>query len=294
MSRCLLLLTALCLAAPIVAQKAKRVKAEYKYISDNRDESIRQAEANAFFKARCKALSDEFGATVGAQTDIETVSENGQASVRFRQRGGTALRADWLKTEREEVRSRSMTDDGFMVITVYVEGMAREISTAGVDFEYHLLRNGTTQANEDDRFRNRDLLTMMFQSPADGYLAVYLTDGERAYCMLPYKEQKDGIYRVRANRRYVFFSDSHALPEEQGYDLRLRLVTDKASEENTVYVVFSQQPFTKKADTDGSPIADNLVMPRNVSLDDFEDWLYQCQRKDAGMRVEKKTITITE
>lgn len=294
MRRWFLLLTALCLAVPMLAQKAKRVKAEYTYVSDNRDESIRQAEANAFFKARCQALADEFGATVGGQTDIETVSENGQTSVRFRQRGGTELRADWLKTVKEEVRSRSMTDDGFLVVTVFVEGMAREIKTAGADFEYHLLRNGTDLTSEDDRFRNGDRLALMFQSAADGWLAVYLTDGQRAYCMLPYKEQPEGIYRVKANCRYVFFSDEHAQPEEQGYDLRLRLVTDKMQEVNTVYVVFSQQPFTKRTDSDGNRISDGLVMARNISLDDFEDWLYQCQRKDVGMRVEKKNITITK
>ena len=277
----------------ISAQKPQRVYAEYTYISDNKDESPNQSEKTAFFRARCKALEEKFGARTEDQTDIITINDNGQTSLKFRQRGGTEIKADWLKTIKEEVRSRSWTNDGFLIVEVYVEGMAREIVSAAVDFEYHLLRNGDKPEDEDDRFRNNDRLALSFKSPVDGYLAVYLTDDERAYCMLPYKEQTDGIYRVKANKEYIFFHEGHAQSIEKTYNLRLRLVTNKQREENTLYIVFSQKPFTKKVDNDGSAIKNNLVLARNVAIDDFEDWLYKCQRQDIQMRVEKKSIVIT-
>ena len=275
---CILMMLMLFVSVSAMAQKPKpvKVKAEETYISDNKNESIKQAEEKAFFRARCKALVEEFGARIGGITDIITISENGQSSV------------------KEEVRGRSRTDDGFMVITVYVEGMAREIKMAGLDFEYHVLRNGNKIENEDDRFRNKDRVFLMFKAPVDGYLAIYLTDDKRAYCMLPYNEQTDGIYRIRHNQQYVFFSEENAQTEEKNYDLRLRLVTDKQYEENTLYIIFSQEPFTKKTDEDGHMLSSNLMLARNIDIDEFKDWLYQCQRKDVGMQVEKKTITISK
>ena len=293
---CILMMLMLFVSVSAMAQKPKpvKVKAEETYISDNKNESIKQAEEKAFFRARCKALVEEFGARIGGITDIITISENGQTSVKFRQQGGTEILADWLKTIKEEVRGRSITDDGFMVVTVYVEGMAREIKMAGLDFEYHVLRNGNKIENEDDRFRNKDRVFLMFKAPVDGYLAIYLTDDKRAYCMLPYNEQTDGIYRIRHNQQYVFFSEENAQTEEKNYDLRLRLVTDKQYEENTLYIIFSQEPFTKKTDEDGHMLSSNLMLARNIDIDEFKDWLYQCQRKDVQMRVEKKTITITK
>ena len=293
MRKFLSLFLMLCLSVPLMAQKAKHVQAEYKYISDNRDESLKQAEEKAFFRARCQAIADKFGATISGMTEIETSNQNGQTAVSFIERGGTKLRAEWLKTTKEEVIGRSVTNDGFMIITVYVEGEAREITSAGVDFEYHILRNGNRLENEDDRFKNGDHICLMFKSPVDGYLAIYLTDDERAYCMLPYKEQTDGIYRIKANQLYVFFSKDDACVEEAGYDLNLQLVTNKHLEKNTLFTIFSKEPFTKKTDNEGERISAGLVLARNINKHSFEDWLYKCQSRDVSMRVEKKEITIS-
>ena len=295
MKRTLLLIGfTLCFAVTSVAQKTKRVSAEYTYVSDNMDESPKQALQKALLHARQEALREVFGERVDGETEYITSKDNNQESVYFRQRGGTMLRAEWLKTEKEEVRSRSMTDEGFMVFTVYVEGKAREIEMAGVNFEYHVLRNGNKLENEDDRFCHNDRICLMFKAPADGYLAVYLTDEDegRAYCMLPYQEQKEGIYQIRRNRQYVFFSKEDASDEEEKYNLIQKVLTDKRHIVNTLYIIFSKKPFTKKTDEDGKIAGENLIFARNVNLEDFKEWLYECQRHDAEMRVERKTITI--
>lgn len=277
-----------------IAQKTKRVHAEYTYTSDNLDEGPKQAQQKAFLCARQEALREVFGERVDGETEYIESIDNGQESVYFRQRGGTMLKADWLKTVKEEVRSRSMTDEGYLIFTVYVEGMAREIEMAGVNFEYHVLRNGNKLENEDNRFHNQDRVYLMFKAPTDGYLAVYMTDDDRAYCMLPYKEQSDGIYRIQHDQQYVFFSDEDAQPKERNYDLRLRMVTNKEREVNTLYIIFSQKPFTKKTDEEGNKISEKLQLARNVDIDEFKDWLFKCQRQDVQMRVEKKSITINK
>jgi hypothetical protein len=63
---------------------------------------------------------------------------------------------------------------------------------------------------------------------------------------------------------------------------------------NTLFINFSQKSFTKKTDEDEKKLSGNLQLARYVSLEEFNDWLYQCQRKDVGMQIEKKTITISK
>jgi hypothetical protein len=255
------------------------------------DESPKHAIETAFLRARYEALKESFGERVSSQTNMTLSNENGHSSVKFIQRGGSEIKADWLKTIKEEVLDQRLKD-GFMIVTVYVEGMARETVSAGVDFEYHILRNGTTLDKEDDNFNDGDRICMTFQAPVNGYLAVYMLDESRAYCMLPYKEQVDGVYRIKANKQYVFFAKEYAVGEEQLYNVNNFAITNKAVEENEVCVVFSQHPFTKKTDEEGKQINSRFKLIRNVDIETFNDWLYKCQSNDPKMRVDRRTIII--
>lgn len=294
MSYWLILMLAMCVSVPLLAQKPHRVNAEYTYTSDNMDESPNQACQKAFLYARQDALKKVFGERVDGETEYIASIENGTESVSFRQRGGTMIRADWLKTVKEEVRSRSMTNDGFMIFTVYVEGMAREITTAGITLEYHILRNDTKLQNEDRHFKNLDNLYLWFKAPTDGYLTVYTTDEQKAYCMLPYQEQTDGVYQINANHEYIFYSKEHALKEEKNFGMPLVLSIDKDYEVNDFYIVFSKNLFTKVPDNAGSSIGEDMNLIRNVDLKKFNDWLYECQKRDVLMQVERTTITISK
>ena len=206
---------------------------------------------------------------------------------------GTIQRADWLKTNKEEIISRSWNDNGFMVFTVFVEGMVREIAKVGIDLEYDVLKNGE-RIGGNEYFHNRDLINVTFKAPTDGYLAIYLTDDKKAYCMLPYEEQKDGIYRISKDQQYIFFSKDHALSTEKSYKLQRRLETKKEREVNTLYIIFSQNHFTKRVDEPGKRNGGKSKSVRYVELNKFQDWLYKCQQRDDQMKVEKKAIIITK
>ena len=289
--RQLIMLFSLFVFCTVMAQKPHRVKASYTYTSDNMDESPKHAIETAFLRARYEALKESFGERVSSQTNMTLSNDNGHSSVKFIQRGGSEIKADWLKTIKEEVLDQRL-EDGFMIVTVYVEGMARETASAGVDFEYHILRNGTTLDKEDDNFNDGDRICMIFKAPTNGYLAVYMLDEARAYCMLPYKEQVDGVYRIKANKQYIFFSKEHAVDEEKYYNLKNVAITNKAVEENEICVVFSRHPFTKKTDEDGKQISSRLTLVRNVDIEAFNEWLYKCQSHDPEMRVDRHSIFI--
>ena len=290
---CLLLWLVLYATLPTCAQKAPkpvRVKAAYTYVSDNGDESRNKAVQTALLRARYEALKDVFGERVAGSTNMTTSNSQGVSSIKMWTHSGSELRADWLKTIKEDVREVTFRD-GFWNVSVYVEGMAREV-VAHADMECHILRNGTDLRHEDDRFRDGDRICLMFQSATKGYLAVYLLDETGAYCLLPYREQADGIYKIEANRKYVFFSEEYAGHGEEDFDLEVVVKTDKSQETDELCVVFSPRYFTKPVDQEGCQLGDGYVQPRNVSLEKFNDWLYKCQRTDAQMYVERKVITV--
>jgi len=286
------ILTLLCLSAPLMAQKARRVSAEYTYVSDKKDETPEQARREALLMARYEAIRSCFGELVAGQTDIVMNNNGGRTSMTFRHHGGTELKADWIETIKEEVRQQYY-ENGYWVVKVYVEGRAKEIDAAGVDFEYHILRNGTELRNEELRFKDRDRFYLTFRAPADGYLVVYVADEHSAYCVLPYAEQKGGNYQVKANRDYLFFSEDFRQEGEDSYNVAMRMVNlEKETVVNDVYVIFSPKPFTKKADRKGTKVGRNLELARNVDIETFSKWLAKCRRGDGQMHVERATITI--
>lgn len=63
--------------------------------------------------------------------------------------------------------------------------------------------------------------------------------------MLPYRDQKDGIYKVEANRRYVLFSEKD---DPRGNVDEYTLEANRSLEHNQVYVIFSPNQFVKAVD----------------------------------------------
>lgn len=294
MRHLLLIFFLLSVSVSLSAQRPRRVSAEYTYVSSDKNETPKQAIEKAVLQARYEAIRREFGERVTNQTDYIASRNDSNEIVTFHQHGGTELKAEWIETIKEEVRDQRF-ENGFWVVTVRVEGRAQEIASAGMDFEYHILRNGTELRHEEKNFKNGDYLYLMFKSPVDGYLSVYVVDDKTAYCTLPYQEQTNGIYNVRANQQYIFFSDKHLQEGEDSYNVTLKTIaTIKAGVEvNEIYIIFSTQPFTKKTDNAGLRINEKLSFARNIETGKFMDWLSMCRKRDSHMKVEKSTITIS-
>jgi len=197
------------------AQKMKRVDAEYIYHAPE-NVSLEEAKRIALERAKLQAIADAFG-TVVSQSNFTTVANrNGKSDVDFFSLGGSEVKGEWIETIGEPEYSISY-ERNMLVVKVSVKGKAREMVSAQIDIVAKVLRNGTEDKFESDEFRSGDDLYLSFISPISGYLAVYLVDAEQTtYCLLPYRNQTNGIYKVEANRRYLFFHIKEA-PTQGGH-----------------------------------------------------------------------------
>lgn len=274
-----------CLATD--AQSIKKVEAEYTYYAPE-NVSLEEAKRTALHRAKIEALANEYGTIVSQSNTTRVENTNGQSSIDFLSIGESEVRGEWIETIGEPQYEISY-EQGMLVVKVSVKGKAREIASASIDLKIKVLRNGTDDKFENDEFRDGDDLYISFQSPASGYIAIYLVDADgNAFCLLPYRSQESGQYAVKANQRYVFFSAKDATAELRPYVDEYTMTCSRTSETNQIYVVFSPQPFTKAADT-----VNSSTLPRELNFRDFQQWLSKSRSKDKEMQVLQRQIVIS-
>lgn len=268
------------------AQKVKTVEGEYTYYAPEYV-TMEHAKRTALDRAMIQAIADEFGTIVSQQNATRVENQNGRSDIDFLSIGGSEVKGEWLETIGDPIYNIRYEGD-MLVVTVRVKGKAREIVTAAIDFQARILRNGTDDKFEDDDFRSGDDLYLSFQSPVSGYLAVYLVDADgQAFCLLPYRNQTDGIYQVNANQRYVFFNTREAPQPERPYVDEYVMTCSRSSEHNQIYVIFSPNSFAKATDN-----ATDDLLPRELAYNDFQRWLTKCRKRDKDMNLRMVPITI--
>lgn len=271
---------------PVLAQKTKTVEGEYTYHAPE-NVTLEEAKHTALYRAQTQALADAFGTVVSQTNATRMENRNGRSDIEFLSVGGSEVKGEWIETIGEP-RYGISYEQGMLVVKVSVRGKAREIVSAQIEIKAKVLRNGTEDKFESSEFRNGDDLYLSFVSPVSGYLAVYLVDAEqKAYCLLPYRSQTDGVYRVEANRRYVFFSTGKDSRDEASLVDEYTMTCVRSSETNIIYAVFSPNAFCKAVDYQTS----NLL-PRELPFEDLQTWLSKCRTHDRDMWMVQKTINI--
>ena len=284
---------------PICAQKGKEkapkpqiVKGEYTYYAPD---NVTPAEAKriALYEAKCKALEDEFGIKMRRDERIGGKVVNGQSDEYFFTISNGEVSGEWLETIDEPEYYTNYEDDQ-LVVKCTVKGKARKIEYAPIDLKVNVLRNGTEDKFASTQFKHNDDLYLSLRSPINGYLAIYLEgEDDRVYCLLPYSEQKDGIYPVEANRRYVFFDPKSAPANEKALVEEHYMTCDGSTEFNQIYVIFSSNPFVKPVDSD-KVVQNNFILPRQLPSKDFHKWLSKCRTYDVDMNVQRIGIIVEE
>lgn len=275
------------LSTTTFAQKVKNVCGEYTYYAPE-NVSLNEAKRIALERAKLQALADEFG-TVISQVNASVVKdENGKADSHFFSLSGTEVKGEWIE-DKGEPKYTYDTDkeNGTMVVTCSICGKAREIVSARTEFMAKVLRNGTEPKNESELFHSGDDMFLMFQSPVDGFLAVYLIDETpAAYCLLPYRKDGSGQQPVKHGETYIFFSPKHDANHPDIVD-EYTLTCNKEEEHNQIYVIFSPKPFTKALDNQVKE-----TIPRELDYEAFTKWLSNCRKRDTQMGVVIKNISI--
>ena len=278
------------------AQREREVSGEYTYYAPL-NITPNEAKAVAIEKAKIQALADAFGTLIDMHSSSVIQNDNGKSNSSFLSLGESSVKGEWLSDTKEpETKIIDITDE-FLVVNAKVRGRAREIVLAPIEVDAKLLKQ-TNGKHDEDQFHHGDQLYLFFKSPTKGYLAVYLMDGKGdAYCLLPYSEDEDGQFSVKANKSYILFSEEYAEKGEkcQEYDMTCEKET---AEKNMVYVVFSPNKFTKANDNEYSKIIDvngkPELSPRGLPFDDFQKWLMRCRRADKDMQVIFKPIIVSK
>lgn len=291
MRRTLLFIIGLfCCLGTIQAAKTKTIKAQYTYYAPE-NVTLEQAKQTALQRARLQGIADEFGTNMNQIGTTIQENVNGESSASVFQLTSSTVKGEWIRdiaVPEYDIKYEGSS----LVVSVEVKFEAREMKSATVDFLAKVLRNGTDNKFESDEFKNGDDLYLSFQTPKEGYLAVYLVEGDMAYCLLPYRNQTDGICQVKANKRYVFFSTKEdRSPNVDEYVM----TTDKPMENNVVYVIFSPKEFSKAADTQSDrqvKLEGTAGLPRELSFERFQEWLSKLMGQDEKMGIKSIPIMI--
>lgn len=268
------------------SQKIKTVDGEYTYVVPE-NVNLDKAKYIALERLKIQLIEEEFGATVSQSNSTLVKNSNGKSDVDFVSIGGSEVNGEWIETIGTP-RYNIYYEKDMLVVSVKAKGRIREIISTAVDVKSLVLRNGIEDRFESDTFKSGDDLYISFQSPTNGYLVVYLVDTEqRAFCLLPYQNMKEGFFNVEANKRYVLFSTQTATSELKPYVDEYTMTCTHDQEINQLYVIFSTTPFVKAID-------DKLEkeLPRELSYEDFQKWLAKYRTRDTNMVVKKTTITI--
>ena len=263
MKRWLIILTVFSWVLCISAQensREKKVKGSYTY-EIPKSMSYDQACQTALVKAQNDAIAEAFGLSMMEDNNLFVSNINGQSDVSFHSTSEGKIRGVWLADESEPVYEK-FQENGRDWVKVTVKGRAREIRSAGIDFEIAPIRYKPDKELATDVFKNNDDFFLYFKSPVNGYLTIFLFDiaANQAYCMLPYQDSGSGSYPITFGQDYYFFS-----PNKYG----------KVLSKN------SQQQRD-----------DGLVIPSSLDYKDFNKWLMKCQQKDEEMEVRRIPIKI--
>lgn len=274
------------IAGAAAAPAVKTVEGSYTFYGDD-SHSKKDCDRLALEGARLNALASAFGTVLSQSTMSDIRSDNRGEQNTFTQISETDVRGEWIEDIGEPEYTRTIGDDGNLIVTCRIRGRAREISNGAPDFVAEVLRNGNTRGQSGTSFRSGDQMALYVHAPVDGYVVVYLVGEDRvAYSLLPYMDASEGHARIKHGKEYVFFDKAKAEPGFGTVD-EMILSTDAPVEYNRLYVVFSPKAFTKAPDTyngDG--------VPRSLPFNDFYTWLGKARRNDETMAVKVFDLTI--
>lgn len=280
------------IALPSSAQK--KITAEGDYIATD-DDSPKKARAKARDKAIFNGLEKEYGTYMSQEGTTIIENKNGQSDVNVRQETSSLLKGECYEIKKEEYSEKH--EGGMHLYHAKVTFLAREVTSATVDFIAKVLKKGTEDSYESSDFRNGDQMYLSFTTPKKGYVAVYLVEDDYAYCLLPYRGQTDGICQVDANKRYVFFSPKDEPNGNNSIVDEFAMGTDKDAVKDIFWILFSPNEFTKPVDAEsGRRIDVDLAgiegLPRELPYERFQKWKSKLQGSDKKMSVKSITITV--
>lgn len=271
----------------IWAQRLVKVSGEYTYYAPV-TVTLDQARQIALDRAKIQLIADEFGTIVSSTNVTRIANINGTSDIQMTTLGESEVKGEWIETIGNPKYEIGYEND-MLYVKVSISGKIREIVSASIDIKTKLLRNGTEDKFESEEFRSGDDMYLSFQSPIDGYLTVYLFDGDdTVFCLLPYQNQSTGQIPIKANTPYIFFSTEHTKDIPAHLVDEYVLTSSNEIELNRMYVIFSPNSYSKAIDSQ----SDIASVPRMLKFNEFQKWLSNSRTRDIQMNQKIVNITI--
>ncbi len=270
--------------------KSEKICGEYTYLAPD-NVTPAQAWATAEERARIQALQDHYGNKILSFNSTVTGNINGESYVDFFSLSGSDLNGEWLSDDPDGIKREPVySEGGHYVYKVSVCGTAREKANVPyIDLDTKIVK-GKTERFETDEFRNGEHFYLQFQSPVAGYLSVYLLDDlGNMNCLLPYRNDPDGIAEVGHGKLYTFFDRDGAEGDERAIVDEYYMTTGRTTEVNYFFVIFSPNKFVKANDRDAGE-----ELPRALPSEDFQKWLQMARLRDPDMQFEIVPVRISQ
>jgi hypothetical protein len=280
---------------PATGIPQKKYQAEGKSeVRLERNKTLEQTRYEAEEKAKLNAIEQVFGSYVEQQTDIRLK----EGRVNYDIIGGTRVRGEWIRTTNikfteipRAIKGKEGTEQELW-IQCEIKGEVREcISRANIEF--YTLNCPLVQCRRTAFYNDEDVF-LYFTSPVDGYLSVFLDDGENTFRLLPYKSMGTmSAVRVAGDKPYLFFSRDKELQFDPQYTTdALELYTELEIEYNDIYIVFAESPYTKPILSDVTETDDGYFIPRSLKSKDFQGWLGDCRADMPDFQAVRVRISI--
>jgi hypothetical protein len=104
--------------------------------------------------------------------------------------------------------------------------------------------------------------------------------------------EPSGKVKIKSGKEQVFFSQKQVGRSEAALVDEYTMTCEKSVEQNYIYVIFSPNEFTKANDRKAEE--GELVLPRELSFEEFQKWLAKNRTKDKNMKVVEKGVTINK
>ena len=223
--------------------------------------------------AKINTIENAFNTYVEQKSNITVNSGKSD----FRIIGTTKVKGEWIETLDKKLTEDIKEEKGqfgiekTIWVTCTIIGRIKE-ATPKANIEFATL--SCPRLNCRSRaFTSGEQLYLQFKSPLDGYLSVYLDDGNTVNRLLPYTSaQNSSSVRVKADKEYYFFVKGEN-DLELGKPDEVELYTLKRIEYNTLYIIFSEVNYYKPMLSQEKASENGYILPKSLSKTKFEEWL---------------------
>nr|MBC8488020.1 hypothetical protein [Bacteroidota bacterium] len=236
-----------------------------------------QAREKAKELAMINAIESVFGTYVEQETDI--LVEDGKMNYNII--GTTRVKGEWVKTAKIDFTEEKRVTKGIygteyeIWITCTIKGTVKK-AMPKANIIYQTLNCPEFTCRTTDFFSGESLY-LHFKSPVNGYLSVFLRDGNTVYRLLPYDDMTEKYHKavpVKGDEEYILFSKKDKYFDNENVN-ELELFTYLKHAYNSIYIIFAEEPYTKPLlDQDQvSEYKERYRSPKSLSLEDFNIWL---------------------